>query len=217
MQDDPAATTKVIVGLGNPGEKYAGTRHNVGFMVVKALASRWGADRGRKAFGGRLQDVRLGGAGADDPPRRVMLMRPMTYMNNSGRAVRDLTSFYRIPPNDVLIVMDDLALPPGRLRFRPGGSAGGHKGLSDIAAAIGTEAIARLRIGIGSPPEPMDAADYVLRRFDKDETDAISQAVDLAARAAEEWLSRPMAELMTTYNAPRQERKSADESTNQDV
>ncbi len=217
MEDDPAATTKVIVGLGNPGDEYVGTRHNVGFMVVKALVRRWGADRGRKAFGGRLQDVRLPGADDDAPARRVLLLRPMTYMNCSGRAVRDLTSFYRVPPNDVLVVMDDLALPPGRLRIRPGGSSGGHKGLGDIASAMGTDAIARLRVGIGSPPQYMDAAAYVLRRFDDDETERIGQAVDLAARAAEQWLSRPINELMETYNAPRQERKSADESKHQDV
>ena len=191
------------MGLGNPGSEYAGTRHNVGFMVVRALAKRWGADRGRKAFGGRLQDVRLAGADEDAPSRRVMLLRPMTYMNCSGRAVRDLTSFYKVPPADVLIVMDDLALPPGRLRIRPDGSSGGHKGLGDIASAMGTDAIARLRVGIGSPPEVMDAAAYVLRPFDKDESELIGQAVDLAARAAEEWLCRPMNELMETYNAPR--------------
>ena len=204
------------MGLGNPGDAYAGTRHNVGFMVVKALARRWGADRGRKAFGGRLQDVRLAGAD-DEAPQRVMLLRPMTYMNCSGQAVRDLTSFYKVPPAGVLIVMDDLALPPGRLRIRPGGSSGGHKGLGDIAAAMGTDAIARLRVGIGSPPGRMDAAAYVLRRFDEDEKELIGQAVALATRAAEEWLCRPIDELMETYNAPRQERKSADESKHQDV
>jgi len=205
VEDDAATTTKVIVGLGNPGDEYVGTRHNVGFMVVKALAGRWGADRGRRTFGGRLQDVRLAGDDEEAPVRRVMLMRPMTYMNCSGRPVRDLTSFYRVPPEDVLIVLDDLALPTGRLRIRPGGSSGGHKGLADIHSATGTETIARLRIGIGSPPEYMDAADYVLRRFDEDEKETISQAVALAAKAAEEWLSRPLAELMETYNAPRQE------------
>ena len=205
VEDDAAATTKVIVGLGNPGDEYVSTRHNVGFMVVKALAGRWGADRGRRAFGSRLQDLRLPGDDEDAPTQRVMLLRPMTYMNCSGRAVRDLTSFYRVPQEDVLIVLDDLALPTGRLRIRPDGSSGGHKGLADIHSAMGTEAIARLRIGIGSPPEYMDAADYVLRRFDEDEKETISQAVALAARAAEEWLSRPMAELMETYNAPRQE------------
>jgi len=203
VEDDGAVATKVIVGLGNPGQQYVGTRHNVGFMVVKALANCWGADRGRKAFGGRVQDVRLAGPGQDDPPQRVMLLRPMTYMNCSGRAVRDLTSFYRIPHKNVLIVLDDLALETGRLRIRPGGSSGGHKGLADIASAMGSEAIDRLRIGIGSPPEYMDAADYVLRRFDKDETDMISQAVALAAEAAAKWLTRPITELMETYNAPR--------------
>ena len=193
------------MGLGNPGDDYVGTRHNVGFMVIRALARRWGADRGRRAFGGRLQDVRLQSDDEDAPARRVMLLRPQTYMNCSGRAVRDLTSFYKVPPADVLIVLDDLALPTGRLRFRPGGSSGGHKGLADIGSAMGTETIARLRIGIGSPPEYMDASDYVLRRFDEDEKETISQAVALAAKAAEDWLTRPAAELMETYNPPRQE------------
>lgn len=205
MEDDAAATTKVIVGLGNPGQEYARTRHNVGFMVVKALAGRWGTDRGRRAFVSRVQDVRLGAGEADAPTRRVILQRPLTYMNCSGRAVRDLTSFYRVGPDDVLIVLDDLALPTGRLRIRPGGSAGGHKGLADVLSAMGTETIARLRIGIGSPPEFMDAADYVLRRFDDDDIETIDRAVALAAGAAEEWLSRPLATLMETYNAPRQE------------
>ena len=205
MEDDAAATTKVIVGLGNPGQEYARTRHNVGFMVVKALAGRWGTDRGRRAFVSRVQDVRLGAGEADAPTRRVILQRPLTYMNCSGRAVRDLTSFYRVGPDDVLIVLDDLALPTGRLRIRPSGSAGGHKGLADVLSAMGTETIARLRIGIGSPPEFMDAADYVLRRFDDDDIETIDRAVALAAGAAEEWLSRPLATLMETYNAPRQE------------
>ena len=205
MEDEAPATTKVIVGLGNPGDEYAGTRHNVGFMVIRALAQRWGAERGRRAFGGRVQDVRLQPDSEDEPARRVMLLRPLTFMNCSGRAVRDLTSFFRVPTDDVLIVLDDLALPTGRLRFRPGGSAGGHKGLADINSALGTEAIARLRIGIGSPPEYMDAADYVLRRFDEGEKETISQAVALAAKAAEDWLSRPVAELMETYNPSRQE------------
>jgi len=205
VEDDAAATTKVIVGLGNPGQEYARTRHNVGFMVVKALAGRWGTDRGRRAFVSRVQDVRLGAGEADAPTRRVILQRPLTYMNCSGRAVRDLTSFYRVGPDDVLIVLDDLALPTGRLRIRPGGSAGGHKGLADVLSAMGTETIARLRIGIGSPPEFMDAADYVLRRFDDDDIETIDRAVALAAGAAEEWLSRPLATLMETYNAPRQE------------
>lgn len=203
MEDDGAAATKVIVGLGNPGEQYAGTRHNVGFMVVKALADFWGADRGRKAFGGRLQDVRLAPVSEDALPQRVMLLRPLTYMNCSGRAVRDLTSFYRIPRKNVLIVLDDLALETGRLRIRPGGSSGGHKGLADIAAAMGTDKIDRLRIGIGASPAYMDTADYVLQRFSPDETDTISQAVTLAAEAARKWLSRPITELMETYNAPR--------------
>ena len=174
-------------------------------MVVKALARRWGAGRGRRTFGGRFHDIRLPGADENAPTRRVMLLRPETYMNCSGRAVRDLTSFYRIPPADVLIVMDDLALPAGRLRMRPAGSAGGHKGLSDIQSALGTAAISRLRIGIDSPPDYVDAADYVLRRFDEDQKEKITRAVALAAQAAEDWLTRPLTEIMETYNAPRQE------------
>ena len=201
---------KLIVGLGNPGRGYRKSRHNVGFCLVDELARRWSLDLKRRKFDGIFDDSRYG----DEP---VSLLKPETYMNCSGQAVRDLTSFYKVPPAGVLIVMDDLALPPGRLRIRPGGSSGGHKGLGDIAAAMGTDAIARLRVGIGSPPGRMDAAAYVLRRFDEDEKELIGQAVALATRAAEEWLCRPIDELMETYNAPRQERKSADESKHQDV
>ena len=196
------------MGLGNPGRKYARTRHNVGFRVVEALAQRWALGPERKAFDGLFQDARvearreIGG-----PPRRVMLLRPLTYMNRSGRAVAALTKYYRIACEDVLVVLDELALPPGRLRLRTCGSAGGHKGLADVLASLGDQAVSRLRIGIGPTPAHLDAVEFVLRPFGEEELDAIQQAIAWAVDAAEEWVFRPPGDVMAKYNGLHVERK----------
>ena len=187
--DDESGVMKIVVGLGNPGRKYVRTRHNVGFAVVDKLVRRWGLGQGRKAFGGMVFDGRVAAPpGETSSPRRVMLLEPHTYMNRSGQAVKAVTAFYKVACSDVLIVLDDLALPSGRLRIRPGGSAGGHKGLADVQDVLGATEIARLRVGIGQPPEFMDAVDFVLSRFSEDEGKTIQRAVALAADAVEDWL-----------------------------
>jgi PTH1 family peptidyl-tRNA hydrolase len=167
-------------------------------MVLAALQRKWQAPDGRQAFSGRLHDVRLRGPAGET--RRVMLLEPYTYMNLSGRAVQEMAAFYKAEPQDLLVVLDDMALPTGRLRFREGGSAGGHKGLADILAALGTGQVPRLRIGIGVPPGRMDAADFVLSRFSADEAESIEHAVAQAAEAVEDWVFRGVKYAMDTYN-----------------
>ncbi len=188
-----------MVGLGNPGRRYAGTRHNAGFMVVEALGRRWRAEQPRSAFGGLLYDVRLG-APAVAAARRVMMLMPQTYMNRSGQAVRELTAFYKAAPDELLVVLDDMALPAGRLRARAQGSAGGHNGLADVLQALGTTAVPRLRVGIGQPTGGEDAVGFVLSPFGSDEAEVIEQAVEAAADAVADWVVHGMTFVMDRYN-----------------
>ena len=188
---------KFVVGLGNPGREYAATRHNVGFRVAKVLQKRWAAPAGRWAFSGEFCDVRVS-RGANEA--RVMLLQPQTYMNRSGLAVRQMVDFYKAAPNEVLIVLDDMALPVGRLRARADGSAGGHNGLSDILAAMGTPAVARVRIGIGQPPGAAQWKDFVLSGFSAAENELIAVAIDQAADAVEDWVFRGIDYVMEKYN-----------------
>ncbi|MBS3733500.1 MAG: aminoacyl-tRNA hydrolase [Phycisphaerae bacterium] len=186
-----------MIGLGNPGRRYKRTRHNVGFDVVDALVARWGLGRGRKGFGGRVYRARRR---VGDAERRVVLFKPLQYMNRSGGPVRDVTAFEKADRQDVLVVLDDLALNLGRIRARPSGSGGGHKGLRDVIAALGGQDVPRLRVGIGAPPPPMDATAYVLQRFAPDEHEAVERAIDRAADAVEDWLANGMAYVMDRYN-----------------
>jgi len=187
-----------VVGLGNPGRQYAPTRHNVGFRVLEVLCRRWSAEAPRKAFGGRLWEARP--ARPEAGTRRVVLLEPHTYMNRSGLAVRQVTDFYKAELRDVLIVLDDMNLPPGRLRVRAGGSAGGQKGLADVMEKLGSSQVPRLRIGIGRPPPSMDDVDFVLTRFRKDEEEIVAGAVQTAADAVEDWVFGGLASVMETYN-----------------
>ena len=186
-------TPKYVIGLGNPGRRYQGTRHNVGFMVLAALRQRWEFGRARSRFHGRIWNGRIGST-------QLTLLAPQTYMNESGRAAAELVAFYKAKPASLLVVLDDLALPPGKLRARARGSAGGHKGLADIARALGGADVARLRVGIGSPPESMDAVAWVLSRFDESEKAVMSEAVQRAADAVAEWAGKGIAEVMNRYN-----------------
>ena len=190
---EKAPTTRYVVGLGNPGRGYAKTRHNVGFMVLKELRKRWDFGTARRKFHSRVWTGRIGAAA-------VTLLAPQTYMNRSGLAVAEATSFTKAPPEAVLVVLDDLALPAGKLRARATGSAGGHKGLADVIRALGGADVPRLRIGIGRPPDEMDAVDYVLTKFRKDEEPVIAEAVARAADAVEEWVGEGIARVMDHYN-----------------
>ena len=148
--DASFATTRFVVGLGNPGRRYAKTRHNVGWMVLEELGRRWGVSVGRSMCGGMVYDARP--VGSDGAIRRVQLFEPHTYMNRSGEAVKGLLNFYKAETADLLVILDDLALETGVIRARQQGSAGGHNGLNNIIALLGTQDVARLRVGIGSPP-----------------------------------------------------------------
>lgn len=189
---------RLVVGLGNPGRQYAKTRHNVGWMVLDELQKRWQTPPGRKMFGGELWDARI--AAADGSVRRVLLLEPHTYMNRSGQAVSAAAGFYKLGPQQVLIVLDDMALAVGRLRIRPGGSGGGHNGLGDVLRALGTQQAPRLRVGVGSAPPGLDWADYVLMPFAADEHAIIGQAVRQAAAAVEDWVFHGIDRVMETYN-----------------
>jgi peptidyl-tRNA hydrolase, PTH1 family len=190
-QDD---LMKLVVGLGNPGRKYAGTRHNVGFEVLAELASRCGAASPQLKFEAELLDVQLAGA-------RVLLAAPQTYMNLSGRAVRQIVMFFKLPLDEVLIICDDLNLPCGKLRLRRSGSAGGQKGLQNIIDQVGSQEIARLRIGIDRPAnDRIDPVDYVLSRFFNEQRKIIDAAIPAAADAVELWVAQGIDAAMNRIN-----------------
>lgn len=186
---------KLVVGLGNPGDKYAGTRHNVGFDTLDELARRWSAERPKSRFEAELREVACGS-------ERLLLVAPQTYMNLSGRSVQSLVRFYQTSLADVLVVCDDLNLKLGQLRLRASGSAGGQKGLANIVQLLGTEDVPRLRIGIDRPPPPMDAAAFVLAKFRKDELPVIDEAIHRAATSVEKWAQAGIAVAMNVTNGP---------------
>ena len=169
----------LIVGLGNPGEKYERTRHNVGFLVVDALAERLGVPVQKLKHRALTNTVRLAG-------QKALLMKPVTFMNLSGEAVGDAARFYKLPPERVLVISDDTALPLGKLRLRKGGSAGGHNGLKSIIQHLGTDQFPRVKIGVGEKPHPdYDMADWVLSKFFGEDLKTITDAVKKAADAVE--------------------------------
>lgn len=198
MREPATEKTRLVVGLGNPGRRYEKTRHNMGFRVVDALAQRWMAT-GRSAHDGLLFDARV--RRDDGPPQRVLMLEPHTFMNRSGQAVASVVRYYRVATEDVLVVLDDIALPLGRIRARPAGSAGGQKGLADVMARLGGQQVPRLRIGIGAPPAMMAAEDYVLSKFSRAEEDDIRQAVRRAAQAVDDWVFEGLQAVMDRYNA----------------
>ena len=192
---------KLIVGLGNPGRRYEQTRHNVGFMVAARIASQIGADTVKVRFDGEVAE---GVAG-----EKLVVLCPQTYMNASGKSVRKACDFYKLSPSDILVICDDLDLPTGRLRFRGTGSAGGQKGLADIIRHLGTDQVARLKIGIDRPPSGWDPADYVLGKFAPDEQKEMEFAISLAAKAAIDWSTQGIGFVMNCYNAdPTLQKKS---------
>jgi peptidyl-tRNA hydrolase, PTH1 family len=186
---------KVVVGLGNPGPKYEQTRHNVGFVVIDELATRLSAGKSRRRFDANLAEAVYG-------EEKVLLAAPQTYMNESGRSVRQIVDFFGVPLSDLLLVCDDFNLELARLRMRSGGSAGGQKGLADTIRHLGTEEFPRLRIGIGRPPEQMDAADFVLSRFRKNEIKPLASALTRAAEGIELWIRSGLDRAMNQVNAP---------------
>jgi PTH1 family peptidyl-tRNA hydrolase len=185
---------KLVVGLGNPGKQYENTRHNIGFAVIAELAKQAAAGIPRAKFDGEWIEANWGG-------QKCLLGKPLTFMNRSGMCVQPARDFFKVEDSDILVLCDDLALPAGKLRMRAKGSAGGQKGLDDILKRLGTDAICRLRIGIGAAPPGWDAADYVLGKFSSVESETMRAAVQRAAEAVVDWVCRGTEFAMNKYNA----------------
>jgi PTH1 family peptidyl-tRNA hydrolase len=198
---------RMVVGLGNPGSEFIGTRHNVGWEAVDRLAGRlgWTSKKeefnkvGRTKFDGLAMDgsVSIHSGGSE----KLLLLKPTTYMNDSGRSVQAAMAFYQLSPVDLMVVLDDLALPCGKIRIRPGGSSGGHNGLKDIQRVLGTEEYPRLRIGIDAPPPRIPGRDYVLGRFTDEQRTVVDPAIDRAAQAILKWIEDGIETAMNLFNA----------------
>src|SRR6185436_8831083 len=182
---------KLVVGLGNPGRKYAGTRHNVGFDVLDLLAARHRLE---------WESAPAEALAAKWRVRSALLAKPLTFMNLSGQAVGDLLRFYKIDFADLVVVVDDVNLELGRLRARPGGSAGGHNGLKSLIGLLGTDQFARLRVGVGRGDARRDLADHVLAKFDADERSVVEETVGRAADAVELFLDEGIGPVMNRFN-----------------
>ncbi|MBL7182972.1 MAG: aminoacyl-tRNA hydrolase [Anaerolineae bacterium] len=183
---------RIIIGLGNPGRKYAGNRHNVGFQCLDRLAEAWGLSFSRRKHKALLAQGQIAGL-------KVILAKPQTFMNLSGDAVERMARFYKLPPESILVIYDDLDLPVGRIRLRPEGGSGGHKGMKSIIEHLGTNGFPRLRVGIGRPTHG-DPADYVLDDFTPDERITIDEVYERVASAVELWLTEGIAVAMNKYN-----------------
>lgn len=184
---------KLLVGLGNPGRRYENTRHNVGFQTIDYLANqldiRVDKEKNRALIGeGKLKD------------EKIVLVKPQTFMNLSGEAVAPLAAWYKVEPEDILVIYDDLALEVGRIRIRGQGSHGGHNGVRSLIAHLKTEKIPRIKIGIGSPPPQWDTADYVLGNFSPAEQKVIQETMEKAAKAVEVTLGQGLAKAMNQFN-----------------
>ena len=183
---------KLIVGLGNPGKEYAGTRHNCGFMVIDRLASKLNIDVDQNKFKGLYAKVKYHG-------EDIILLKPQTYMNLSGESVNAVMNFFKIDKEDLLVIYDDLDMPVGKLRLRKTGSAGGHNGIKNIIAHLNSQDFKRIRVGIDRH-KYMNVADYVLSRFSKVESEAIEQGIENAANAVLDYLDNDFNHAMNYYN-----------------
>ncbi len=196
---------KIIAGLGNPGREYAHTRHNIGYMVADELARRWGVTFGKPDRGAVCAEYRAG--------EKVLLIKPVTFMNRSGRAVSEYAAFYKVEPKDIAVIHDDMDLPIGYLRIRKKGGSGGHNGINSVIRALGTEDFPRFKIGIGHPVHDTRVViDYVLTPFFNEEKEEVAKAVKTAADAVERWLSEDIDLVMQDYNKkPARLKKEAEE------
>lgn len=188
-----AENTYLLIGLGNPGREYKDNRHNIGFMLIDRLAVRLDA-RGMKLQSKAIVTTAL------HEGNKLILAKPQTYMNLSGQSVQGLAHFYKLPMENLLVAHDDLDLPFGMLRLRPGGGPGGQKGVASAIERLGTQDFARLRIGIGRPPGRMDPAAYVLQDFSRQDMDALSEILDRAADAALEFVVNGLDKSMNKFN-----------------
>ena len=189
----PSTGPYLIVGLGNPGREYAANRHNVGFMLLSRLVAHLGETFSRVESRSLLAKAIYQG-------QRLILAKPQTFMNASGRSVRSLLRFYKIPVQNLLVVLDDVDLPLATLRIRAEGGSGGQKGMQSIIEQLGSEAFPRLRIGIGRPPGRMEAADYVLQDFSKSERELLEPALDRAVEAVLTFVTAGLDKAMNLYN-----------------
>ena len=185
----------LIVGLGNPGQQYENTRHNAGFMTMDYLANQCHAQINRIKFKSLVGDAELGG-------KRVLLMKPQTFMNLSGRAVQEAMAFYKIPPERTIIIFDDISLPPGRLRIRKKGSDGGHNGVKNIIYLSGKDTFPRIKMGVGAKPRPdYNLADWVLSQFTEAEKKELYSAIEKAVSAVSLMVEGKTEEAMNRYNS----------------
>lgn len=186
----------IIAGLGNPTRTYEGTRHNIGFEVIDRLADRFRIDvsiQKNKALCGKGVIEGL----------KVILAKPQTYMNLSGDSVRELAAYYKVEPQNIIVVFDDISLEPGQIRVRPKGSAGGHNGVKNIIARLGTEEFPRVKVGVGEKPKGWDLADYVLSRFSSEDRKVMDESVKLAAEAVVAIITQGTDAAMNQYNGKR--------------
>jgi len=184
----------IIAGLGNPGLQYENTRHNAGFLTIEFLQDKFSGKPYKLRHKAQLSECTISG-------ERVLLVRPQTYMNNSGESIREILTFYKLDLSQLIVIYDDVDLPGGTIRIRASGSAGTHNGMRSIIAELGSGEFARVRIGIGKPSHPdMDLADYVLGRFDKDQLPIMREAVQKAAEAAEMIILKGCEAAMNTFN-----------------
>lgn len=189
------AVEYIICGLGNPGTQYEGTRHNIGFMTIDTLCDKYKLDCKKLRFKSLTCDAMISG-------KRCLIMKPTTFMNNSGEAVTEAMSFYKIPPERTIIVFDDISLEPGRLRIRRKGSDGGHNGIKSIIYLSGSDMFPRIKMGVGAKPHPdYDLADWVLGHFKKEQAEALETAMDNAVSSIELMVGDKMNEAMNKFNS----------------
>jgi PTH1 family peptidyl-tRNA hydrolase len=186
----------IVLGLGNPGRRYEGTRHNVGFLVVDRLAARWGMNASRAQLGAQVDSGQI-------RSERVVLAKPQSFMNRSGQPAASLLGWYKADTEHAIVVHDDVDLPFGTVRVKSGGGHGGHNGLRDLHRAIGKDYL-RVRVGVSRPPEGWDTAAYVLGRWTEAELQELDEVVDLGADAAEELISSGVVAAMNVFNVRRQ-------------
>jgi PTH1 family peptidyl-tRNA hydrolase len=192
-QKTDSQETYLIVGLGNPGREYRNTRHNMGFLAVDALIQKLGFSRSKVQNKAIINTGSLQG-------QKVILAKPQTYMNLSGQAVSGLVNFYKIPLNHLLVINDDVDIPFGTIRIRPGGGSAGQKGVGSIIEKLGTQEFARMRLGVGRPPGQMSTPDYVLQQFSKDEEEFLRNFLDKADLAVEEFILNGLDAAMNKFN-----------------
>ena len=196
---------KIIAGLGNPGAEYAHTKHNVGFMLVDVLAEKLGAASWKEDFFSALTEVRIGG-------EKVFLVKPLTYMNNSGEALGPMFSYYKLDVDDLVVVHDDMDIPAGMVRIRRKGSSGGHNGIKSIIAHVGSEDFARVRIGIGRPPAGWTVIHHVLAPFSTEDAPKIRAAIDYLLPAVESIVTDGVDFAMNRYNPHKKKTKKQEGS-----